>query len=118
MAVDRTNSRSAHLAHPLNPAILKLIKVTIDHAHLAGKLVGLFGELAGDPLAAPILYGLDLDEFSMSPSRIPIIKEVMRHIRRNACQKLSKGALACANAEEVMEHYRLFLKGLGLENYY
>ena len=115
IAVDRTNSRVAHLANPLNPAVLRLIKNTIDHAHQAGKWVGLCGELAGEPLAAPILHGLNLDEFSMSPARVPLIKQVMRQLHRDACQKLAEEVLACADAEEVMGRSRQFLKDLGLD---
>jgi len=115
LAVDRTNSRVAHLANPLNPAVLRLIKNTIDHAHQAGKWVGLCGELAGEPLAAPILHGLNLDEFSMSPARVPLIKQVMRQLHRDACQKLAEEVLACADAEEVMGRSRQFLKDLGLD---
>ncbi len=115
LAVDRTNSKVAHLAHPLNPAVLRLIKYTIEHAHQAGKWVGLCGELAGEPLAAPILMGLDLDEFSMSPSRVPIIKQVMQHLHRDACRQLAKAVLECADAEEVMGRSQQFLKDLGLD---
>lgn len=115
LAVDRTNSKVAHLAHPLNPAVLRLIKFTIENAHKQGKWVGLCGELAGEPLAAPILHGLGLDEFSMSPARVPIIKQVMRHLHRDACQKLSESVLECADAEEVIGRSRRFLKDLGLD---
>ena len=78
LAVDRTNSKVAHLASPFNPAVLTLIKRTIDSAHAEGKWVGLCGELAGEPVATPILMGFGLDEFSMSPARVPMIKKVMR----------------------------------------
>jgi len=116
LAVDRTNSKVAHLAHSLNPAVLRLIQFTIEQAHKDGKWVGLCGELAGDPLAAPILHGLGLDEFSMSPARIPIIKQVMRHLHRDACRKLAEEVLECADADEVIGHSRHFLKDLGLDH--
>ena len=115
LAVDRTNSMVAHLAHPLNPAVLRLIQFTIEQAHKEGKWVGLCGELAGDPLAAPILHGLGLDEFSMSPARIPIIKQVMRYLHRDACRKLAEEVLECADADEVIGHSRYFLKDLDLD---
>jgi len=115
LAVDRTNSKVARLAHPLNPAVLRLIKFTIEQAHKEGKWVGLCGELAGEPLAAPILHGLGLDEFSMSPARVPIIKQVMRHLHRDTCRQLAEEVLACADAEEVIRRSQQYLKDLGLD---
>ena len=115
LAVDRTNSKVAHLAHPLNPAVLALISHTIKCAHAAGKWVGLCGELAGDPVAAPILLGLGLDEFSMSPASIPGIKQVMQKLYKNDCQKLAESVLILADPDEVIHRSRAFLSNLGLE---
>ena len=115
LAVDRTNSKVAHLANPLNPAVLTLIKMTIESAHKEGKWVGLCGELAGEPLAAPILLGLGLDEFSMSPARVPVIKEVMRHLHKEECRKLAEKVLALTDEQEVIEESRAFLADIGLE---
>ncbi len=115
LAVDRTNSRVAHLASPFNPAVLALIKQTIDSAHREEKWVGLCGELAGEPLAAPILLGLGLDEFSMSPARIPIIKQVLRKLELAACQDLAEKVLELTTAEDVREASEAFLKNLGVD---
>jgi len=114
LAVDRTNSKVAYLANPLNPAVLMLIKHTIDSAHAEGKWVGLCGELAGEPLAAPILLGLGLDEFSMSPARVPVIKQVMRKLKKDACQSLAAEVLTFMNAREVEEASQMFLANLGM----
>lgn len=114
LAVDRTNSIVAHLANPLNPAVLALIKRTIDCAHAEGKWVGLCGELAGEPIAAPILLGLGLDEFSMSPARVPIIKQVMRKLHRDACQQLAEEVMALDDDLEVTRVSKAFIDGLGL----
>ena len=114
-AVDRTNSSVAHLANPLNPAVLTLIKRTIDCAHAEGKWVGLCGELAGEPLAAPILLGLGLDEFSMSPARVPVIKRVLKSLRKADCVPFADEVLALNDAEEVMKASETYLEKLGLE---
>ena len=115
LAVDRTNSKVAHLANPLNPAVLRLIKHTIDSAHAEGKWVGLCGELAGEPLAAPILLGLGLDEFSMSPARVPIIKHVMRELHKDACAVFALKVLDKTDHQEVIEASTAFLEELGIE---
>ncbi len=115
LAVDRTNSKVAHLASPLNPAVLFLIKRTIDSAHAEGKWVGLCGELAGDPLASPILLGLDLDEFSMSPARVPVIKQVMKKLHKPDCQAFAEKVLGFADAEQVRLASQEYLENLGIE---
>ena len=114
LAVDRTNSKVAKLASPFNPAVLTLIKRTIDSAHAEGKWVGLCGELAGEPLAAPILLGLGLDEFSMSPARVPVIKKVMRKLSKADCVSLAEDVLGCVDAEEVQAVSKAFMSRLGL----
>ena len=113
-AVDRTNSKVAHLASPLNPAVLTLIKRTIDCAHVEGKWVGLCGELAGEPLAAPILLGLGLDEFSMSPARVPLIKRVMKSLHKADCVPFAEKVLTFNDAEEVMKASEAYLEKLGI----
>lgn len=115
LAVDRTNRKVANLANPLNPAVLSLIKKTIDSAHAEGKWVGLCGEMAGDPLATPILLGLGLDEFSMAPSRIPVIKQVLRQLKKEDCISLAEEALETDSDKAVQELCRSFLAELGLD---
>ncbi|MCC6145961.1 MAG: phosphoenolpyruvate--protein phosphotransferase [Anaerolineaceae bacterium] len=103
LAVDRTNERIAHLASPFHPAILRLIKMTIDGAHAKGKWVGLCGEMAGDPLATTVLLGLGLDEFSMSANSIPQIKENIRRLDQKACQTVAETALNLSDAKDVID---------------
>src|SRR5699024_1051084 len=67
-AADRLNKNVYYLYQPLHPANLNLIKMVIDASHKEGKWTGMCGEIAGDSTAIPILLGLGLDEFSMSPS--------------------------------------------------
>jgi phosphoenolpyruvate-protein phosphotransferase len=103
LAADRTNALVQGIADALHPAVLRLIAETIRHAHNAGIWVGLCGELAGDPIAAPILLGLGLDEFSMAASSIPFVKEVIRECSLEAAKELAQEALALENAAQVRE---------------
>jgi len=102
LAVDRTNERVADLASPYHPAVLKLIALTITAAHAQGKWVGLCGELAGDPMAASLLLGLGLDEFSMAPAAIPEVKARIRQCSAIESKRLAKQALASDSTEEVI----------------
>ena len=74
MAADRTNTRVATIADPFQPAVLRLVRQTIEAARTAGIEVTLCGELAADPLAAPLLIGLGLEDLSVSAGLIPDVK--------------------------------------------
>ncbi len=101
MAADRTNPKVAELSDAFQPAVLRLIKMVIDAAHTEHKWVGMCGELAGEPLAAPILVGLGLDEFSMSPPFIPLVKQVIRNLNAEEMVNLAKGALQLETPKDV-----------------
>src|SRR5213076_1835535 len=74
LAVDRLNEKIAHLYQPTHPAILHLIKMTVDAGHKHGIWVGLCGEMAGDPKLTPLLIGLGVDELSAAPPSVPQVK--------------------------------------------
>ena len=78
LACDRGNPSVAHLSDPFAPAVLRLIKRTIDEGHKRGIWVGMCGEMAGMPEAIPLLLAMGLDEFSMSAGAIPRAKEIVR----------------------------------------
>jgi phosphoenolpyruvate-protein phosphotransferase/dihydroxyacetone kinase phosphotransfer subunit len=80
MAADRTNAHVVALADAFQPAVLRMVRQIVQAGHAAGIWVGLCGELAGDPLAAPILVGLGLDEFSMNAPAIPAVKQVITQV--------------------------------------
>jgi phosphotransferase system enzyme I (PtsI) len=101
LAVDRTNERVANLFQPLHPAILRLIKQTIDAAHNKGIWVGMCGELAGMLPAIPILIGLGLDEFSMAPSSIPEAKWLIGQLSDERATKITRDVLEMHSASEI-----------------
>jgi phosphoenolpyruvate-protein phosphotransferase len=106
LAVDRTNERVAQLASPYNPAVLKLIKMTIDAAHKYGKWVGLCGELGGDATAVPLLLGMGLDEFSMAPASIPIVKQTIREWSMPRAEEVANAALLLSGSTEVINYLK------------
>jgi phosphoenolpyruvate-protein phosphotransferase len=101
MAADRTNADVASLAIGFQPAVLRLVRDVIAAAHAQGKWVGLCGELAGEPLAVPILLGLGLDEFSMNPPDIPLVKQIIRKLTLVQAQEIAEAALALDSPEAV-----------------
>ena len=102
LAVDRVNERVAYLYEPTHPAIIRLIKNTIDVGHDHGIWVGICGEVASNPVMAPLLMGMGLDEFSMSPTAIPLVKQAVRNLRFADAEDLAKKVLMCETATEVM----------------
>ncbi len=103
LAVDRVNEAVAYLYDPLNPAILRLIQMTVKAAHDAGKWVGMCGEMAGDPQFVPLLLGMELDELSASVSVIPEIKKVIRLMPMQAAREIAKEALNLKTSQEVLK---------------
>ena len=102
MAVDRVNERVAYLYEPTHPAIVKLIKNTVDVAHENGLWVGVCGEVAGNPTIVPLLIGLGVDEFSMTAKAIPLVKHVIRSLRYVDAEKLARKALLCETGADVL----------------
>jgi phosphoenolpyruvate-protein phosphotransferase/dihydroxyacetone kinase phosphotransfer subunit len=101
MAADRGNARVAGLASALQPAVLRMIRQTVDAAHAAGIWAGMCGELAGNALAAPLLVGLGLDELSMSAPSIPGVKAAIRSLTLEKARQIAQQALACTSSDQV-----------------
>lgn len=85
----------------LHPAVLRLIKMTVEAAHANGKWVGVCGELGADPQAVPILVGLGVDELSVSVPAIAAVKAQVRELELETCKALAEKALACEDSEGV-----------------
>jgi len=101
LAVDRVNERVAYLYEPYHPAILRLIRDTINAAHRQNIWVGLCGEMAADPITAIILLGLGVDELSMGPIAIPEVKRVIRNVRLADAKRLTDEILQMTSPSEI-----------------
>ncbi len=106
LAVDRGNENVANLYTPYHPAVLQLIKMTVEAAKKANIPVSICGELAGDPLATALLVGLELDELSVSPVVLPEIKKIIRSSNFEKTKKIAEQAFTYKSAREV-ERYLL-----------
>lgn len=101
-AADRMSSGVSYLYQPYNPSILRLIKHVIDSAHKEGKWTGMCGEMAGESLAAPLLLGLGLDEFSMSATSVLSQRKLIRSLSKAEMEELANKAINCSTMEEVV----------------
>ncbi len=102
LAVDRVNDRVAHLYEPTHPAVLRLMKMTIDAGHARGIWVGVCGQMAGDPLMTHLLMGLGIDELSMAPAALPAVKEMIRSVTLVQAKLLAEAALREETAAGVL----------------
>jgi phosphoenolpyruvate-protein phosphotransferase len=103
LAADRTDPAVAEWYQPLHPAVLRLVAATVDAANRAGKWAAICGEVAADPLAAPLFVGMGVRELSMTPASIPAVKQAIRRWRKADAEVLLSEALKSKEAAEVVE---------------
>jgi len=101
LAIDRGNDRIAHLYEPTHPAVLRMIRQVVDEAHKRKLHVSVCGEVAGDPVYAPLLLGLGVDGLSMSPAWLPSVKYLIRSMTMADARALAAEAMAQSSAKEI-----------------
>jgi phosphoenolpyruvate-protein phosphotransferase len=101
LAMDRGEAELAAQLDALHPAVLRLIGMSAAAARAAGRPIAVCGGLASDPLAAPLLVGLGVDELSAVPSMIPELKARLRGLHLDDCRALAERALAAPSAAAV-----------------
>lgn len=104
LAVDRGNQDIAYLYNQYHPAVLRLIKMTIENGHKEGIWVGMCGEAAGDEKLIPLLLGMGLDEFSMSTSSILKARWIINNTSKKEVENMLDTILSLASAEEVEKY--------------
>jgi multiphosphoryl transfer protein len=103
MAADRTNSRVARIADHFEPAVLRTIQETVYAGRRAGIPVDVCGEMAADPVATPLLLGLGVKEFSVSPPLIPELKRAISRWTLADAEALAREALQSESGAAVRE---------------
>ena len=101
LAIDRGNSRIAHLYDPTHPAVVRTLKQIVDAGHAKGLKVSVCGEMAGDALYAPLLLGLGVDELSMTPTLVPSVRYVVRAMKMSDARALAAEALKQTDARKT-----------------
>ncbi len=103
IAVDRLNERIAHLYEPTHPAILRLIRMTVEAAHSRNLWVGVCGEMAGDIALTPLLLGLGVDELSTGAALVPRVKRAVQSLDLDACRQLIQDIQSLDTASAILE---------------
>jgi phosphotransferase system enzyme I (PtsI) len=103
MAIDRDNRDLIHLNQPLAPPIIRMIKWTVDAAKQNGIAVYMCGEMAADPLHTPLLLGMGLDELSMNPQSIPMVKNMVRSLDAQDTGRIVEEIMRKVSTQEVVE---------------
>jgi phosphotransferase system enzyme I (PtsP) len=114
LAVDRNNRKVAPLYEPLHPAVLTAVHETVQAAKGAGKWVGMCGEMAADPLCTLVLLGLGLDDLSMGPFFIPVIRRMIRSVPYAAARTMTRDVLTMSTIKEVKGYLFDGMKSLGV----
>lgn len=103
LAVDRGNEAVMSYYNPLNPAVLRLIKKTVEGAHKNFKQVSVCGEMAGEPHLAFLLLGFGVDELSVSPASILQVKKIIRNINFRDAFEVAETVLKMEKTVEIKE---------------
>jgi phosphotransferase system enzyme I (PtsI) len=103
LAVDRLNERVADLYQPTHPAVLRLIKMTVEAAQRAGIRVCICGEMASDIELTPLLIGLGLGELSVASGQVARLKHAVRKLNAGECQALAAEVMQLGSAPEILE---------------
>jgi phosphotransferase system enzyme I (PtsP) len=109
LAVDRNNAHVAKLYDELHPAVLKALEQVVAGARVYGREVSICGEMAGDPLAVPLLMGMGVHSLSMGAGSLLRVKWVVRSMSRARARELLSSAYQCEDAACVR---RLLLEAL------
>jgi phosphotransferase system enzyme I (PtsI) len=94
----------AHLYQPTHPAVLRLIALAVEAGQRHKRPVGVCGEMASDPLTALLLVGMGVDELSMAPSSIPVVKDAIRKTTLEQARALAGQALAARSSAEILKY--------------
>ena len=109
-AADRMSENVSYLYQPYHPAILRKIKSCIDASNKEKIFTSICGEMGGDLYATPLLVGMGLHEFSMSPTSILKVKRIIRQLKKSDCEELLSKALVSETNDDVLNLVKEFYK--------
>lgn len=104
LAIDRMNERLSPMYEPLHPAVLRLVQTVIEAGRREGIEVCMCGEMAGDPSLTPLLIGLGLESFSMSPASLFKVKQTLSGLNSEDTKVLAQKVLQLPTAEKIKSY--------------
>lgn len=110
LAIDRTNEKVSGSYNTFNPAVLAFIANTIQAGAVHKREVTLCGEFAAQPGAIPLLLGMGLRQFSMSPHAIALSKKIIRSLNVTECVQLYEEVKTMHTSKEVEKSCMQFVK--------
>lgn len=113
LAADRMNESVAYLSDPFQPAVIRLIRQVIQAARKEGKWVGMCGEMAGNPVAIPLLAGMGLYEFSMNPNAVLHARALLARLNVSGLGSLADAAADMDSASDVVAYLRQSVPEIG-----
>ncbi len=114
LAVDRNNGRVAKLYNCFHPAVLQALMQIVHACHQLKKKVSICGEMAGDPLAVILLMAIGFDILSVSASRLPRVKWVVRNFSMKKAELLLEQVLKMHSPRLIQQHLERALEAAGL----
>ena len=108
LAVDRVNDNVAHLYQPYHPAVIRLLRHIINIAQKKNKPISVCGEMAGDPLFASLLIGLGITNLSVTPSALPELKYLIRHMKLSKAKALAEYICTETQPTKILKLLREF----------
>jgi phosphotransferase system enzyme I (PtsP) len=114
LAADRNNPKVKNYYDPYHPAVLHSIRKVAEAAEYEGKPVSLCGEMAAAPLAAVLLMGMGITDFSLSAPAIPLIKQTVRNVSLETAREVAAHALSLESAGEIRAYLEIVRADLGL----
>lgn len=112
LAVDRGNELISGLYQEFHPAVIRTIKTITDAAHKNKIKISVCGEMASNPLAVVVFIGLGVDELSVSPSKFPEIKQIIRTLHYKKAYRLCKEILKLSSETEIKEKVEKFYEAI------
>jgi phosphoenolpyruvate-protein phosphotransferase (PTS system enzyme I) len=109
LAVDRGNVNLAARFTPLHPAVLRLIRMTVEAGRKRGLEVGVCGEMGSHPLTAFVLVGLGIRHLSVAPRAVPLMKRMLQSVSPESAREAADAALGSATAAEAERVVRRLL---------
>lgn len=113
LAVDRMNEQIAHMYHPYHPAVLRMLRATVEAAHTAGIDVSVCGEMAGDERSIPLWLELGISNLSMSPQSLLRVKHRVLNTTAAAAKEAAHDCFTLRTSADIEQRLQIFNDSMG-----